>query len=110
MGLKMCSIRITIWHVPYIIPVGPDAGYAMHGNTYYHYTGSIVTDKKLIAIDEEKGGCGTYGNIGFDEDGHILTSDGPALVKLNKNTGGLMVSSVVNLVSSGTVNAGMEFS
>ncbi|MEO8513537.1 MAG: T9SS type A sorting domain-containing protein [Ignavibacteria bacterium] len=39
------------WTNNYIIPVGPDGGFCIYGNTYYHWTGSIVTPKKLIAID-----------------------------------------------------------
>jgi len=42
---------IPVWTNNYTIPVGPDGGYVVHGNTYYHWTGSIVTPKKLIAID-----------------------------------------------------------
>lgn len=43
------------WTNSYIIPVGPDGGYVIYGNTYYHWTGSIVTPKKLIAIDINTG-------------------------------------------------------
>jgi PKD repeat protein len=39
------------WTNNYIIPVGPDGGFCVYGNTYYHWTGSVVTPKKLIAID-----------------------------------------------------------
>jgi PKD repeat protein len=39
------------WVNNYIIPVGPDGGYCVYGNTYYHWTGSITTAKQLIAID-----------------------------------------------------------
>jgi len=39
------------WTNNYIIPVGPDGGFCIYGNTYYHWTGSVVTPKKLIAID-----------------------------------------------------------
>lgn len=42
---------IARWTNNYIIPVGPDGGFCIYGNTYYHWTGSIVTPKKLIAID-----------------------------------------------------------
>jgi len=42
---------IPKWTYNYIIPVGPDGGYVVRGNTYYHWTGSIVTPKKLIAVD-----------------------------------------------------------
>ncbi|MBI5402066.1 MAG: PKD domain-containing protein [Ignavibacteriae bacterium] len=43
------------WSNNYIIPVGPDGGFVVYGNTYYHWTGSIVTPKKLIAIDINSG-------------------------------------------------------
>jgi len=43
------------WTNNYIIPVGPDGGYVVNGNTYYHWTGSIVTPKNLIAIDINSG-------------------------------------------------------
>ena len=46
---------IPKWTNSYIIPVGPDGGFVLYGNTYYHWTGSIVTDKKLIAIDINSG-------------------------------------------------------
>ena len=39
------------WTNNYIIPIGPDDSYCLYGNTYYHWTGSIVTPKTLIAID-----------------------------------------------------------
>ncbi len=42
---------IPKWTNNYIIPVGPDGGFVVYGNTYYHWTGSIVTPKNLIAID-----------------------------------------------------------
>src|SRR4030095_6257858 len=45
----------AMWTHKYIIPVGPDESYCLYGNTYYHWTGSIVTDKKLIAIDINTG-------------------------------------------------------
>jgi len=46
---------IPKWTNNYIIPVGPDGGFVVNGNTYYHWTGSIVTPKKLIAIDINTG-------------------------------------------------------
>jgi PKD repeat protein len=46
---------IAVWTNNYTIPVGPDGGYVVHGNTYYHWTGSIVSPKKLIAIDIQTG-------------------------------------------------------
>lgn len=42
---------VARWTNNYIIPVGPDGGFCIYGNTYYHWTGSITTPKKLIAID-----------------------------------------------------------
>lgn len=43
------------WTYNYTIPVGPDGGFVVNGNTYYHWTGSIVTPKKLIAVDVTTG-------------------------------------------------------
>jgi PKD repeat protein len=43
------------WTNSYIIPVSPDGGFIVYGNTYYHWTGSIATPKKLIAIDINTG-------------------------------------------------------
>jgi len=43
------------WTNNYTIPVGPDGGFCIYGNTYYHWTGSVVTPKKLIAIDVNTG-------------------------------------------------------
>ena len=45
----------TVWSYNYIVPVGPSAGYAAYNNTYYHWHGSITTDKKLFALDTETG-------------------------------------------------------
>ena len=42
---------IPKWTYNYTIPVGPDGGFVVYGNTYYHWTGSLVTPKKLIAVD-----------------------------------------------------------
>src|SRR5438477_3650149 len=41
----------VMWTNNYIIPIGPDDSYCVYGNTYYHWTGSITTPKKIIAID-----------------------------------------------------------
>lgn len=46
---------IPKWTYNYTIPVGPDGGFVVNGNTYYHWTGSIVTPKKLIAVDVTTG-------------------------------------------------------
>ena len=45
----------TIWEYNYIVPVGPDAGYAMYNDTYYHWQGSITTPKTVFALDVETG-------------------------------------------------------
>jgi PKD repeat protein len=45
----------TIWFYDYIVPVGPNAGYAATSTTFYHYTGTITTPKKLFALDIETG-------------------------------------------------------
>ncbi len=39
------------WTYNYTIPVGPDGGFVVNNNTYYHWTGSLVTPKKLIAVN-----------------------------------------------------------
>ena len=46
---------VARWTNNYIIPVGPDGGFCIYGNTYYHWTGSIATPKTLIAIDLNTG-------------------------------------------------------
>ncbi len=45
----------TIWFYNYIVPVGPNAGYAASNNSFYHYRGAINTPKKLFALDIETG-------------------------------------------------------
>ena len=45
----------TIWFYDYIVPVGPNAGYAASNTTFYHYAGTINTPKKLFALDIETG-------------------------------------------------------
>jgi outer membrane protein assembly factor BamB len=45
----------TIWFYDYIVPVGPNAGYAASNTTFYHYFGTINTPKKLFALDIETG-------------------------------------------------------
>jgi len=46
---------IPKWTYNYTIPVSPDGGFVIYGNTYYHWTGSITTPKKLIAVDINTG-------------------------------------------------------
>ncbi len=43
------------WTNNYVIPVSPDGGFVVYGNTYYHWTGTLTTPKKLIAIDINTG-------------------------------------------------------
>lgn len=43
------------WTNNYIIPVSPDGGFVVYGNTYYHWTGSFGGPIKLIAIDINTG-------------------------------------------------------
>jgi PKD repeat protein len=43
------------WAYNYTIPASPDGGYVVSGNTYYHWTGSLSTPKKLIAVDINTG-------------------------------------------------------
>jgi hypothetical protein len=45
----------TIWSYNYIVPVGPNAGYAANTTTFYHYKGTINTPKTLFALDVESG-------------------------------------------------------
>lgn len=45
----------TIWSYDYIVPVGPNAGYAATSTTFYHYKGAINTPKTLFALDIETG-------------------------------------------------------
>lgn len=45
----------VVWNNNYILPVTPNAGFAFSGSTFYHYTGSIVTPKTIIAIDAGTG-------------------------------------------------------
>ena len=45
----------TIWFYDYIVPVGPNAGYAATSTTFYHYKGTINTPKTLFALDIETG-------------------------------------------------------
>jgi hypothetical protein len=45
----------TIWFYDYIVPVGPNAGYAATSTTFYHYKGAINTPKTLFALDIETG-------------------------------------------------------
>lgn len=87
----------VMWTNNYIIPVGPDESYCLFGNTYYHWTGSIVTPKKLIAIDINSGvtrytsqdlpGDGDQENdIIIGPDGVIyITRDGGALYAFTDN-------------------------
>jgi len=85
------------WTNNYIIPVGPDGGFCVYGNTYYHWTGSIVTPKTLIAIDINTGitkytsqslpGDGDQENdLCIGPDGTIyITRDGGALYAFRDN-------------------------
>ncbi len=45
----------TIWFYDYIVPVGPNAGYAATSTTFYHYKGTINTPKTVFALDIETG-------------------------------------------------------
>ena len=45
----------TIWFYDYIVPIGPNAGYAATSTTFYHYKGAINTPKILFALDIETG-------------------------------------------------------
>lgn len=45
----------TVWATTYLIPILPDGGYAVYGDTYYHWEGTVLTPKRLIAIDMNSG-------------------------------------------------------
>jgi hypothetical protein len=107
---------VARWTNNYIIPVGPDGGFCIYGNTYYHWTGSIVTPKKLIAIDvntgvtkytsadlpgdgdQENDLCiGPNGTIYICRDGGALYAfqdNGSAFVQLWSHTPGYVVKGV----------------
>jgi PKD repeat protein len=84
---------IPKWTNSYIIPVGPDGGYVVSGNTYYHWTGSIVTDKKLIAIDINSGIIKYMSNAlpgdGDQENDLVIGPDGTIYITRDGNTGSL---------------------
>jgi len=58
----------TIWQYNYIVPVGPDAGYAMYGDTYYHWKGGITSPKTVFALDAETGNF-KYETVSLPGDG-----------------------------------------
>lgn len=45
----------TVWASSYLIPIGPDGGFAAHGDTYYHWEGTVVSPIRLIALDLNSG-------------------------------------------------------
>ena len=107
---------IARWTNNYIIPVGPDGGFCVYGNTYYHWTGSIVTPKTLIAIDINTGATkylsaslpgdgdqendlciGPDGTIYICRDGgslYAFQDNGSAFVQLWSHTPGYVVKGV----------------
>ena len=107
---------VARWTNNYIIPVAPDGGFCIYGNTYYHWTGSVVTPKKLIAIDvntgvtkytsadlpgdgdQENDLCiGPNGTIYICRDGGALYAfqdNGTAFVQLWSHTPGYVVKGV----------------
>ncbi len=104
------------WVNNYIIPVGPDGGFCVYGNTYYHWTGSINTPKQLIAIDINSGATkylspalpgdgdqendlciGPDGTIYICRDGGLLYAfqdNGTSLVQLWSRSPGAVVKGV----------------
>lgn len=88
---------VAKWTNNYTIPVGPDGGFCVYGNTYYHWTGSIVTPKKLIAIDlntgvtkytsaDLPGDCDQENDLVIGPDGTIyICRDGGALYAFRDN-------------------------
>jgi hypothetical protein len=102
----------TIWFYDYIVPIGPNSGYAIYGNTFYHFTGSIVTDKKIIALDLETGNL-KYESpalpgdsdqeypITIGSDGTIyLFRDGGNLFAFTDNGSGLIIKWIYDPVGS----------
>jgi hypothetical protein len=105
-----------VWSNDYPIPVGPDGGYVVFGNTYYHWTGYLNTDKTLIAIDIETGQtkyasaalpgdgdqendlvAGPDGTIYITRDGgalHAFTDDGTGFVEQWSRLPGPLVKAV----------------
>jgi PKD repeat protein len=57
----------VVWSYDYIVPVGPNAGYAGYRNTFYHYTGTITTPKTVFALDMETGDF-KYESVPLDGD------------------------------------------
>lgn len=114
----------VMWTNNYIIPVGPDESYCLYGNTYYHWTGSIVTPKKLIAIDINSGatkytsqdlpGDGDQENdLIIGPDGVIyITRDGGALYAFADNGSGfqLLWSNPAQLIVKGFAKDGTVLS
>jgi PKD repeat protein len=111
--------RVTgeiLWSNDYPIPVGPDGGYVVVGNTYYHWTGYINTAKTLIAIDIETGQtkytsealpgdgdqeidliAGSDGTIYITRDGgalHAFTDDGTGFVQKWSRPSGPIIKGV----------------
>ncbi len=58
----------VIWSYDYTVPVGPNAGFAVYNETYYHWSGTIHTDKKLFALDIETGSF-KYESVALPGDG-----------------------------------------
>jgi PKD repeat protein len=75
----------TIWFYDYIVPVGPNAGYAASNTTFYHYSGTINTPKRLFALDIETGQF-KYETVDLPGDGDqewpiTIGSDGTIFLK-----------------------------
>ncbi len=94
---------MTVWNYNYIVPVGPNAGYAAYENTFYHYKGAINTAKTVFALDMESGDF-EYESMPLDgdadqempltigNDGTIyICRDGGNLIALEDNGSGLSV-------------------
>ena len=93
----------TIWQYNYIAPVGPDAGYAMFGDTYYHWKGGITSPKTVFALDAETGDF-KYETVSLPGDGDqeipltigsdgtiYIARDGGLLYALEDNGSGINI-------------------
>ena len=81
------------WTNNYPTPNGPEGGYVVNGNTYYHWTGYITTPKSLIAIDVNTG-VTKYQSFELPGDGDqendlVIGPDGTIYITRDGNSGSL---------------------
>ena len=84
---------IPKWTNNYPLPNGPEGGYVVNGNTYYHWTGYITTPKSLIAIDVNTG-VTKYQSFELPGDGDqendlVIGPDGTIYITRDGNSGSL---------------------